>query len=262
MKIPCSHFVRTAFASLLFFASAPSNSADVDLENAMFNGAVYVHTARNSPKFSRGDAVLSHLKDQTAEAEGLRIETGGKQCAILVFSNRVSLYIAPGTGLAVEKFKQTPPFESPLADSYEASRSVLELDMESGYIAVQSLTPRPTSLRAIRTPFGDFEPFGTSFVLKVTKDSASLAMFRGRAVFRGKNGKGDFIQEGQTGTVLKSDSEHLYPLKVSDIGLLDRKAEDGKISMCKNALECVEFLPGADGKITARKLLPKETFLK
>ncbi len=262
MKKAHALLIRSAYAALLLLAAPLSNSAGKNTVNTLSDGMVYIHTARNSPKFSRGGSVLNLSQEQLIKAGGLSVDSGGKQCAILVLSNRIALYLAPNTKLLIKEFKQTLPFRSFLPDTAEASRSMLELYVESGELAAYGLNPRVTSRLRIKTPSGTFEPRATSFIVKVTNDSVNFMLLQGRATFYGPDGKSDFIQSGQSGTVLKSDSKRLYPLKIFDNTLVDEERESDKISMCKNALRSIEFFFDADNTMKARKLLSKDFFMR
>lgn len=222
-------------------------------------GFAYVHTARNAPSISSPRAQKIGAGD-LVPAENLEIKCGENQRVFLIFSNRTVLEIGTNASLKIASFRQSPPFSFSFNDDSEKTRSTLEMKIEKGNVYLYGLRPRMTSSAKISTPFGNFEIKSAKFVMGVREEGLKIAVLDGQSTFKGLNGKTDFIQNKQRGSLTKEKSNAKYPLKIEYLASIEEDAIDGEFADCKTVFNSVEFSV-KDGKMRAERVTPKE-FLK
>jgi len=260
MRKISSLFAVSAICAASLSAAAPANR---DAAASMPEGAVYIHTARNAPRFVKISRPLTLSSGDTVLAEGLSVECAKNQTAIIVLSNRTAIYVMPGAKLEIEKFEQMTPEAAPSGEEDEPSRSILQLRLDRGEISVSALSARATSKTVVKTPFGIIEPRSRALIISCAADAAKIYILNGRASFTSPDGRNDFIQNGQVGIMAKNRNTHaMFPLQVEDILSVDEDILSASTKVAARAAESALFSFDENGKVSVLKILPGDFFIK
>lgn len=251
------HILAVFFTAISLNAQISEKSAD-----NLSQGYVYVHTLRNSPSITQNGVKIGAKRHDFLPANGLEVETLDGQCATLILSNRTAIFVKGKAKFAIENFEQILPFESQITDEYEAEHSQLRISVDYGDIYLAMLSPRPTSRTLVKTKFGVIEPKATAMCISCDEKASKFAIINGQATFCGLDNKRDFIQQGQIGIVEAAESKEMYPLKIEPIDILQEEKYEEQLQLCKLAIQSVEFKFDKNAKISARRLVPKDFFLR
>ncbi len=228
---------------------------------ALGKGYVYIHTSRDKNGSKKnGDSVSGKGRLVPAEGFSAKNEKGG--CITLVLSNGTVIFANDSADFTIDKFDQTQPFKMSMSDEMEVSPSMLSITLRSGKIFVSGKYPRPASRTRINMKFGVFEPQSSAYIATATERSSQLDLIEGQTRFTAVNGKTDFFQQGQSGTATADSLNGNYPLLTNPINDMDKDTINNVLSTARTAGKSVYFQFSNDGKLNARRVVPKEFFLK
>lgn len=244
----------TMFAILVQFVCVTSFAQNANISN----GCVYVHTSRNAPILVTENSKGTLKTDVLMNAKNIEIDCGNEQSAFLILSNRTVLQLGKNTKIKIKSFMQTPPFSFDFYDENEKTRSLLDMEIICGQIRVYGARPRATSSINISTPYGKFDVKSMTFSMSLTDSNAQITLFEGQATFISNNGKTDFIQNKQQGTISSKNINSKYPMKIEYLTSIEEDALLKGFDNCKTVFKSVAFYKAKDGNLCAKRITPKE----
>ena len=81
-------------------------------------------------------------------------------------------------------------------------------------------------------------------------------------MFCGLDNKRDFIQQGQIGIAEELESKKMYPLKIEPMSSIQEDRYEKVLELCKLAMQSTENKLSREGNFSARRLVPKDFFLR
>ncbi len=265
--ITISTLSRLFALAIATFAIADAFAQARHPDSSLSEGMAYIHTARNTPKITRPNNTNIDA-DTLVKAEGLSIECGAKQSAVLVLSNRTALYVTENTKLEIEHFRQAIPFRSFLPEENESTRTCLRLRVDNGEVVVLSLKPprQSRSLFSVKTKHGSFElnelESARAFSIKASENDSRFTLTSGSANFIDSNEKKFFIKNGDYCLVSNTDKASKQKVETKTFTVLEGEAVQKKLSICKIAQRSIEISVDINNNGRARKLLSPDIFIR
>lgn len=224
-------------------------------------GAVYVHTARNAPQISaEGKPVDAEIG--ILPASNVKIKCGQGQKAFFALSNNTVVSMGENSEAEVVVFRQSQTSAKFPKNDMEAARSECVIDIKKGDFFIVCPRLRPSSVMKISSPFGTFDVQSTEFAIKVSDNGMRISLVAGQASFKALDGKTDFLKNKQTGTIVKSETKELYPLKISYLSVIDEEKLKPDFERCKNVFRSVIFKTDDNGKISVERVVHKEFLMR
>ncbi len=230
------------------------------MQGAFSKGSLYVHTLREAKKNIGKNSLV---EGTLIPAENVRVKNEDGGCVVLVLSNGTVIFANTQADFTIDKFEQVHPFKMSVSDDMEATPSRLTITLKSGKIYVFGKYPRPASKTFINMKFGTFEPQSSAYVASAAEEASRIDLLEGQTRFVAKDAnKTDFFQQGQSGVATPESLKGNYPLSTNPINDLEKESYYKTISLAKNAAKSIYFQFSGAGKLVARRILPKEFFLK
>ena len=236
--------------------------ASTSLQSAEVEGAVVLHSIRNSPVITRNGSAETIKTGKITDANGLKISCDKNQYASLKFSNEIVVEVMQKSEIEVVNFSQIQPFQQNHSVQRELSESKLLLNFKGSKIRVIAKEPRALSEFVISTRLGDFTMRATEFIVEDTGTEISVAVINGLATFKSHNGKSDFIRNKQKGIIKNVNAQSNFPLEIESIGMLEEKHFMQDLSACKQVQDSILFEFNSSKKLTAKRVIFKEFLLK
>ncbi len=254
VAVVVSNFGASAFAGL-------SKSGARLEDEGLSEGFVFLSSMRGNPKFSVSGKPADLKSGDLVPSKGFSAEFEKGENAVLVFSNRSSVYVKGPAKMEIESFKQGAPFKSALEDEREASRSVVWLKVFGGDFYFSGLEPRETSSFKLETLLGTFVVRAVSYRLSCVGDELEISILSGQTTFHpAGEGKSVFIRTGQTALVKKA-ANGSCEVRLRQMPVTAERKFSEDLAVARFAISTANFTFTEDGKLQVRKLLPTDFFI-